>query len=49
MGCIMGMGVVGPLYGLFKGRSFAAVKKYAVKVNKTKIYQNKSLPLMCDK
>ena len=32
-GSILGMGIVGPLIGLAKGRSFAAMKTYSVKVN----------------
>ena len=35
MGSILGMGVIGPLIGLVKGRSLAAVKTYSIKVNAT--------------
>ncbi len=33
MGCILGMGVIGPIIGAVKGRNLAAVKQYSVKVN----------------
>ena len=32
LGCILGMGVIGPIVGAVRGRSLASVKQYSVKV-----------------
>lgn len=39
MGCILGMGVIGPVIGAVRGRSLAAVKQYSAKVERDRIYK----------